>query len=241
MDNRASRIGEAFAGHATGAPASRLCDVCVEVLHVSGAGITVMSGQNVGPVCSSNARVSQLEELQFSLGEGPCHDAFATGETVSEPDLDRRSPEIWPNYTRPALDLGACAVFAFPLRVGTTRIGVLTLYEDEAGPLSAEQTADSIVTADVVAETMSLMNERGTPPFMTDEHGGGFDASRTQVHQASGVVAVQLGISVAEALVRIRAHAYASEHSVASVAREIVAHRLTLDDDGTKAVRDHPG
>jgi hypothetical protein len=232
MENRVSRIGDAFAGHMSGAPAGRLCQVCVEVLQVSGAGITVMSGQNVGPVCASNDRVGRLEELQFSLGEGPCHDAFVTGEAVSEPNLEQRSPELWPHYTRPALDLGACAVFAFPLRVGTTRVGVLTLYEDTVGPLSAEQTADSIVTADVVAETMSMMQDRGDPPFMIDGQGG-FDAHRAEVHQASGVVAVQLGISVTEALMRIRAHAYATENSVASVAREIVAHRLTLDDDGT--------
>lgn len=232
MDNRASRISAVFARQGTGVPPARLCQTCVEILHVSGAGVTVMSGHNVGPVCASNARVGQLEDLQFSLGEGPCHDAFTTGQAVSEPDLERRSPEFWPHYTQPALDLGACAVFAFPLSIGATRIGVLTLYEDTIGPLSAEQTADSIVTADVLAETMSSMHDRGTPPFMTDEPSD-FDTHRAEVHQASGIVAVQIGISVDEALVRIRAHAYASETSVASVARQIVAHRLILDDDGT--------
>ena len=237
MDNRASRISAVFARQGSGAPPARLCQACVEILHVSGAGVTVMSGNNVGPVCASNSKVGRLEDLQFSLGEGPCHDAFATGEAISEPDLERRSPDCWPHYTRPALDLGACAVFAFPLHVGATRIGVLTLYEDTIGPLSAEQTADSLVTADILAQTMSSSQERGSPPFMTDEPSD-FDSHRAEVHQASGIVAVQIGISVDEALVRIRAHAYAGETSVASVARQIVAHRLILDDDGTNTSRE---
>ena len=70
-DRRAIRIAVAFARQAASVPAARLCGACVDVLHVAGAGITLMSGTNVGPVCSSNERTRLLENLQFSLGEGP--------------------------------------------------------------------------------------------------------------------------------------------------------------------------
>jgi GAF domain/ANTAR domain len=237
MDDRALRIGVAFARQAAGTPAARLCRACVEILRVSGAGVTVMSGDNSGPVCASNARVGRLEDLQFALGEGPCHDAFASGQVVSEPDLGTGASTSWPLYRQPALELGACAVFAFPLTVGTTRIGVLTVYQDRVGALTDEQIADGLITADVLAETMASIQARSTPPMLSGELSD-LDAHRAEVHQASGIIAVQLGVSVAEALVRIRAHAYGSERPVAAVAQEIVAHRLTLDDDGMNNSRE---
>jgi hypothetical protein len=45
------------------------------------------------------------------------------------------------------------------------------------------------------------------------------------------MTAIQLQIDVGTALIRMRAHAYATDQSVAFVAREIVAHRLRLGDD----------
>jgi hypothetical protein len=58
---------------------------------------------------------------------------------------------------------------------------------------------------------------------------------RAVVHQATGMVSVQLGVSVEEALLRLRAHAYGSERPLGEVAEDVVARRLrfggTFDDD----------
>jgi len=198
-----------------------LCDRCVEELDVDGAGVSIMSGRNSGPICSSSAQVVQLEDLQFSLGEGPCQDAFHTGQMVSEPDLASSSINRWPNYRPAALDLGACAVFAFPLQITAGVIGVLTLYNDTPGALTPSQTADARAIAQHLPDVMSLT---GAP--------GDGRAHRSEAHQASGMLAVQLGISVDDALVRIRAHAYAENRSLAYVAGEILTHRLLLGNDG---------
>ena len=231
-DDRAVRIGVAFARQASQAPAARLCSACVEILNVSGAGVTIMSGRHSGPVCSSDARMGKLEDLQYSLGEGPCRDAFDHGRPITEPDLENRRPDRWPNYTQSALGLGARGVFAFPLSIAGSRIGVLTLYQDTAGSLSVEQTADSLVVADVLAQTiLTMQSMSSTSALSTDLTDA--NAHRAEVHQASGVLAVQLEIGVTEALVRIRAHAYATDQPVAEVARQIVAHELWLDDDRT--------
>lgn len=232
IDERAVRIGVAFARQAGSGRSGRLCRACVDVLRVSGAGVTIMSGQNSGPVCSSNELVGKLEDLQFALGEGPCHDAFTSGVPVSEPDLALRSQSTWPHYTRRALDLGARAVFAVPLRLDTDLIGVLTLYQDTIGLLSAEQTADSVVIATVLAQTISSIQATSTPPLLASELSDA-SAHRAEVHQASGMTAIQLQIDVGAALVRLRAHAYATDQPVAFVAQEIVAHRLRLSDDRT--------
>ena len=229
-DERAIRIGVAFARQADTGRSERLCHACVDVLGVSGAGVTIMSGRNTGPVCSSNELVGKLEDLQFALGEGPCHDAFATGLSVSEPDLAACSPSTWPHYTQRAFELGARAVFAYPLRLDTEPIGVLTLYQDTIGPLSADQIADSIVIATVLAHTIASIQATSTARLLASELSDA-NAHRAEVHQASGMTAIQLQIDVDAALVRMRAHAYAADQSVAFVAREIVAHRLRLSDD----------
>jgi hypothetical protein len=229
-DERAVRIGVAFARQAGSGRSGRLCRACVDILQVSGAGVTIMSGRNSGPVCSSSELVGQLEDLQFALGEGPCNDAFTTGLSVSEPDLAGCTASTWPHYTRRAFDLGARAVFAVPLRLDTDPIGVLTLYQDTIGPLSEEQTADSVVVATVLAHTISSIQATSTPPLLASELSD-VNAHRAEVHQASGITAIQLQIDVGTALMRMRAHAYATDQSVAFVAQEIVAHRLRLSDD----------
>ena len=229
-NERAVRIGVAFARQAGTRRSGRLCRACVDILQVSGAGVTIMSGSNSGPVCSSSELVGQLEDLQFALGEGPCHDAFTTGLSVSEPDLAGCTASTWPHYTRRAFDLGARAVFAVPLRLDTNPIGVLTLYQDAIGPLTEEQSADSGVLAAVLAQTISSIQATSTPPLLASELSD-VNAHRAEVHQASGMTAIQLQIDVGTALMRMRAHAYATDQSVAYVAQEIVAHRLRLSDD----------
>jgi hypothetical protein len=121
-------------------------------------------------------------------------------------------------------------VFAFPLEVGASRIGVLTLYQDTAGGLTDEQTADTLVVADVVAQTMLTLQASSPSSVLTDELDDA-GVHRAEVHQASGMVAVQLGVHVAEALVRLKAHAYALGCSVVAVAQDVVAGRIRLADD----------
>src|SRR5207249_7772270 len=72
-------------------------------------------------------------------GEGPCVDACRQDRVVAEPDLADPVTRRWLAFTRPALRAGARAVFGFPLRVGTVRLGALNLYRDRPGPLSGEQ------------------------------------------------------------------------------------------------------
>ena len=230
---RTRRISARFATSAGTPPHPSLCTTCVDVLDVFGAGISIMSGRNSGPVCSSSERVRRLEDLQFTLGEGPCHDAFVTGVNVAEPDLANRTDSKWPNYTPPALALGACAVFALPLQIGSGTAGVLTLYQETVGVLTGEQDADGLALAGMLPALMAVIQAREPEPLLS----GGLsdaDAQRAEVHQASGVTAVQLGVDVHVALLRIRAHAYASNQTVAEVSQEILARRLHLGDDGPR-------
>jgi hypothetical protein len=231
--SRAERVAAAFVDLASVDPQPRLCSVSADLMSVWSVGVTVMSGTHSGPVCSSNERATELESLQFTLGEGPCQDAFATASPVSAPDLLDHRHRRWTTFTPTALELGARGVFAYPLVVGRRLIGVMTLYQDAAGELTASQTADGPVVAAAVARTLLAIQSRADSQLLSELLVDG-QSHRAEVHQASGMVSVQLGVSVNDALLRLRAHAFATGRPLERVAADVVARRLRLPHDGPR-------
>ena len=226
--DRLSRIVAALSAGGDGWSSARLCAVCPGVVGVTGAGVMLMSGDIPHGSLSSTDDVSQLiEELQYTLGEGPCVDAYQQDSVVAEPNLAEPVARRWPAFTPPALQAGVRAVFGFPLRVGTVRLGALNLYRDRPGPLNGEQHADALVVADVAARWV-LDAQAGAPSGVVAkelEAGADFHFA---VHNAAGMVSVQGGISVAEALIRLRAFAFANDRLLADVANDVVARRVRL-------------
>lgn len=227
---QSTRIAVAFAREAAKAPEARLCAACVDVLAVSGAGITIMGGGQAGPICVSNSVFAQLEDLQFMLGEGPCQDAFRSGVPVHVPQLGEIAAARWPTFVDLAIVANIGAAFAYPMSDHGARVGVLTLYQRVGGDLTPAQHSDSLAMAGVLAETvLSLQGE--APDGSLAESLEEAVVHRAEIHQASGMVSVHLQIPVAEALMRIRAHAFSTSRSAAVVADDIVARRLRLADD----------
>ena len=196
---------------------------------MNGAGVMLMSGDIPrGSLCASDDVSQLIEDLQYTLGEGPCVDAYQQDVVVAEPDLADRGARRWLAFTPPALDAGVRAVFGFPLRAGPVRIGALNMYRDQPGPLSADQHADALVVASVTARWV-LEAQAGAPPGVVAkelEDGAEFHFA---VHNAAGIVSVQEAISVTEALIRLRAFAFSSNRPLADVARDIIAHRFRLE------------
>lgn len=218
------------AANAPGGEAKRLCEVCADFTDMTGAGIMLMAGDvPQGSVCTTNEVSALVEQLQYELGEGPCVDAYHQDRPVLEPDLAAPSTPRWLAFTAPAVAAGVRAVFGFPLQVGEIRLGALNLYRDRSGPLTDSQHADALAVADVAAQAV-LVLQAGAPPGTlaeTLETDGDFHYA---VHQASGMVAVQLDISVGQALIRLRAHAFGTDRSLAEVAADVVERRLRFDD-----------
>src|SRR5436190_4269471 len=176
--------------------AARLCAVCPQITGVSGAGIMLMSDDMPQGSLGTTDEVSQLiEELQYTLGEGPCVDAYQQDRVVTEPDLADPVTRRWLAFTPPALQAGARAVFGFPLRVGTVRLGALNLYRDRPGQLSGEQHADALVMADVAARWVLEAQAGASFGAVAEELDAGADFHYV-VHNAAGMVSVQEGISV---------------------------------------------
>lgn len=208
----------------------RLCEVCAEVTGMTGAGLMLMDGDEPrGPVCTTNQASALVEELQFELGEGPCVDAYHQDRPVLEPDLASPATPRWFAFTAPAVEAGVRAIFGFPLHVGAIRIGALNLYRDRAGPLTDDQHADAMVMADIAAEALLGMQANATPGRLAEELEAGGDFQYV-VHQASGMVAAQLDVTVGQALVRLRAFAFGNDRHLAAVAEEVVARTLRFDD-----------
>ncbi len=207
---------------------ARLCGVCPGIAGVSGAGVMLMSGDIPrGSLCASDGVSQLIEELQYTLGEGPCVDAYRKDEVVGEPDLADPVTRRWLAFSPPALRAGARAVFGFPLRVGTVRLGALNLYRDWPGPLTGDQHADALVVADVAARW--VLEAQAGAPF--DAVAGELEISADfhfVVHNTAGMVSVQERISVTEALIRLRAFAFSNDRLLAEVAEDVVARRLRL-------------
>jgi hypothetical protein len=200
----------------------------VKIVGVDGAGIMLMSGDIPrGSLCTTNAVSHLIEELQYTLGEGPCVDAYQQDRVVAEPDLADPATRRWVAFTPPALQAGARAVFGFPMRSGRVRLGALNLYRDRPGPLTDDQHADALVVADLAARWV-LEAQAGAPPDAVAQEleiGADFHFA---VHNAAGIVSVQQGVSVTEALIRLRAYTFSNDRLLADVAQDVIAHRLRL-------------
>ncbi|SFD94109.1 GAF domain-containing protein [Actinopolyspora alba] len=227
LENRLDAAGE------TASRMSVLCALTVEHLAVSGAGATVLAsladgdGQDPsrGLVHATNEISTGLEDLQLTVGEGPCLDAFVTGGPVLIADLADNHTR-WPGFTPGALAWGAASVFSFPLHIGAARLGSLDLYHDRPGKLSDIQISDALILADLATHAVVTELEghaSGDAGWLADPH--------AEIHQATGMIQAQLNTTTENALLRLRAHAYTYSLPLLDVARRITDRRLRFTDE----------
>ena len=239
-DSRAMVVWGQVAAHAAAqgrqVSVADVCAVAVSSAHLSGAWLVAARGGDPDFVMYVTDPVGeQLAELQLMLGEGPCHDVLASAAPVLAADLDDAEPgRRWPAFIPAARELGAGAVFAFPLIVGAIRAGVLGVYRGSPGPLLDRQLGDLLILAD--AATMMLLGSTNGDHEDGDEAGLDGQAPdlavhRAEIDQATGMLTVQLDVPVAEAFARLRAYAYSQDRRLAEVAGDIVARRLRLHRD----------
>ncbi len=211
--------------------AERLCQEALVAVGVDGAGLSLMtSAGHRGTVCATDQVARRVEDLQFAFGEGPCVDAFAGGGPVFIEDM---SPALagaggrWPAFTEAMAATGVGALFAFPLLIGATRLGALDLYRRRPGALTPLQLRAAWKIADAAADALlDVRSARAMDlPAATAPTGASY---RLEVHQATGMVSVQLGVAMDEAFLRLRGYAYARDLDINDVARAVVTAGLQL-------------
>jgi ANTAR domain len=230
------QVAARAAAHGRRASVADVCAVAVSSAALSGAWVAASRGSDPDFVMGVTDPVSeQPAEVQLMLGEGPCHDVLASAGPVLAADLGDAVPaRRWPAFTLAARQLGAGAVFAFPLIVGVIRAGVLGLYRGAAGPLPDRQFGDLLILADVA--TVMLLGSahddgEDGDGIAVDGQAPDLAVHRAEIDQATGMLTVQLDVPAAEAFARLRAYAYCQDRRLADVAGDIVARRLRLHRD----------
>ncbi|MFE7116821.1 GAF domain-containing protein [Streptomyces sp. NPDC057654] len=209
---------------------------CTQALGLDGLALLLApAGGPAELVQSFGARTLALEDLQLTQGQGPSLDAARQGTLLLLPDLGDPAASAatrWPSLPGAVQELGIAAVFAFPLHIGIIALGALTGHRTRPGPLGADQLADAFALADTLAQ--AIINQAARPEassgMLLDEPGLDF----AEVHQATGMLSVQLATTCAHALVLLRGYAYGHNRPVLSCARDILHHRLHLTADGTE-------
>lgn len=225
--DRVVRVLDALAAQVAAPLPERLCAAATDLLDVHGVGLTLETGDGELQTVAANGIGEDAERLQADLGEGPAYRAYQRGLPVLVADL--ASDPTWLAFGPAALASGIAATFAFPLHSGTVRVGALTLYRERAVDLTDEQYADALVFARLALDLFLSLQAGGAEDDLDRLLADQVDDS-AQVHQASGMVSVQLGISVQAALAVLRAAAYAADRSLHDVADDVVGHRLRMDD-----------
>ncbi len=209
-----------------------LCAVAAQVTEQSGASIALLSRDDqLTSMCASNDLAASLIDMEIAAGEGPCTDACGSDGAVVESDLDRSRSPRWLGYAPRALSLGVRAVFAFPVRIGAVRLGAMALHRDVEGAMTDVQAANAYLMAAVIARAVLALQARAVSGSLaTDlEREASFDFL---VHQAAGMVAVQGSMTLGDALVTLRSHAYALTANLTDTAGRVVARELWYEPTG---------
>ncbi|QUQ67196.1 GAF and ANTAR domain-containing protein [Kutzneria sp. CA-103260] len=217
---------------AEGTPVSvrHVASVCHEWLGALGVGVYLLGDLGVAePACATTDTVERMIELQITLGEGPALTAVRDGLPVLVADLSHQQLLArWPVFGPDAAAESVSAVFAFPLLMGQITVGVLEVYRAREGALSSDELDLALAFAEVM--TSQLINqvvEAGAldeEALAVDEFHGRWQT----VHQATGMVSVQLSCTLAEALLRLRGHAYATDRRLSDVADDVIGGVLRL-------------
>ncbi|WP_291054259.1 GAF and ANTAR domain-containing protein [Herbiconiux sp.] len=230
---RALAVLRDFSGDGSG-----LADPLVAALPIDGAAVATLGPLLASEtIAASDPTVARLDELQFDLREGPCWDALRTARPVLEPDLRHNPRHSWPAFSEAALREDVGAIFAFPMIVGRLKIGAVDLYSARAREFTRDQSEQAGALVAVVGRQVlrrsldALVADAGEAP-RTDRF------SRRIVHQATGMVIAQLGVSPGEAELVLRGHAFAESRSMREVAEDVLAGRLGFRFDNA-GIEDH--
>jgi hypothetical protein len=189
---------------------------------VSGASISTF-GPLLGAetISATDALALRVDELQFDLGEGPCWDALGTRRPVLQPDLGDDSLTSWPAFTNAVRAENIGAVFAFPLVFGPLDIGAVDLYSVDPVTLTREQQRQTLALSAIVSRILLRHALRES-----DGHSEPSMFSRRLVHQATGMVLAQMGVSADDAHLLIQARAFAEGRTMQQVATDVVDRRI---------------
>jgi hypothetical protein len=216
----------------------RICRAAVDNLALVGAAVRLLpQSASAGVIVAAEGLGSRLGDIEFDVGEGPGTTAYALSRPVLVSDLAGVEGEDWPGFQVAATEHGVAAVFAFPLHIGAVTFGTLELFAEQAGPLTRARAWLARAFAEIAVEVLldggAVGRDGGLPLGLLQA-----TENRTEVAQAQGMVMIDLGVSLGEAMVRLRAHAFAQGLSLSELARSVVGGYVLPTDVGPETGMD---
>ncbi|GAA2629606.1 GAF and ANTAR domain-containing protein [Actinomadura fulvescens] len=196
---------------------------CVELLGVDAAGLLVTDQRGSLRMMASSSEQSRLLELfELQNDQGPCPEAFATGQAVHAADLTAPlARQRWPLFTEQAARCGFAAVSALPMRLRDQVIGALNLFRTDTGELHPATVRLGQAMADVA--TIGLLQERTIRhgQILTEQLQTAL-TSRILIEQAKGVLAERHSWNMDKAFTALRDHARSHNQPLTDLARAVV-------------------
>jgi len=198
-----------------------LADRCVSLLDVSAAGVMLASPEgSLGLVASSSEAMRLLELFELQTQEGPCLDAFRTGQSVEHENLQAGSGR-WPSFSAAALQAGFASALALPLRLREATLGALNLLRVTRTPMDEADIIVARAFADLA--TLSIIQHRTAAEAQRlNEQLSAALTSRVVIEQAKGVIAERADVDLAEAFSRLRSYARNHNRRLTDVARAAI-------------------
>lgn len=171
-------------------------------------------------MAASDENAKLLELFQLQNEEGPCLEAFVSGQPVINVNLAAAAAR-WPRFAPRAATAGYQSVHAFPMRVRERVIGALNVF---GGARGGDFTNGDIPIMQALTDiaAIGLLQERTIREgeLLTEQLQGALN-SRIAIEQAKGAVAQACGVSVDEAFKAIRRFARDHNRKLTDVAHEI--------------------
>lgn len=204
--------------------ADRLVQTCLEHLDVSAAGILLANQRgSLRVLASSSEETRLLEVLEVQNNDGPCLEAFTSGQPVNVDDL-KQARGHWPKFTPAAQKLGITATYAVPMRLRDQVIGALNLFCSDGAVLSERQLRTAATLANMAAIGIIAHRHARDSELLAEQLQGALNG-RVAIEQAKGVIAERESITMDAAFAVLRNAARSSRRPLTEVANEVARTR----------------
>lgn len=208
----------------------RLVDACIRLADADEAGLLLMGREGeLGLAAATHQSAQLVELLQLQAQEGPCLDAFKTGEAVRTGPLDGGEAERrWPDFAPRASAAGFDSVLAVPMRLRDNVIGSLNLFRIGPGEATDEDAKAAQALADLA--TIAILQDRAAADAreVIDQLQSALD-TRVEIEQAKGMIAERTQVDLATAFGRMRDYARSNNRRLSDIAARIIAGELSAD------------
>lgn len=206
-----------------------LADGCVDLGLATASGI-LLADENgkLRVMAASNERAHLLELFQLQNEDGPCLEAFGTGQPVVHDDL-AAAGDRWPRFAPEAVRAGFRSVHALPLRMRTTVLGAMNLFSAEPSSIGEPAAHLARALADVASIAILQDHVIRTADVRAGQLQHALD-SRVAIEQAKGMLSERANVDMDEAFRLLRTYARSSQRHLTEVAMKLVEGTMAVDE-----------